>query len=91
MSNEYEHQLIDRLLKAFEYVSDYPDQSDLLQECALYLAKHPPTKREWQLLTDEEITDAANSAEFKTMVTADDYIFVIARAIEAKLKEKNNG
>jgi hypothetical protein len=49
---------------------------------------HPP-QREWQGLTDEEIIDTANNAPFDTMVSAEDYIYVIARAIEAKLKEKN--
>jgi hypothetical protein len=38
-------------------------------------------------LTGEEILDAANSADFKNMVTADDFIFVIARAIERKVWE----
>ena len=45
--------------------------------------------REWQGLTDEEIIDAANMAPFETMVSAEDYIYIIARAIEAKLREKN--
>jgi len=48
-------------------------------------------KREWQSLTDEEIIDAANMAPFETMVSAEDYIYIITRAIEAKLKEKNGG
>ncbi len=46
---------------------------------------------EWQGLTDEEVIDAANAAPFATMVTADDFIFVLGRAIEAKLREKNLG
>jgi hypothetical protein len=49
------------------------------------------TKKEWVGLTDDEIIDAANMAPFETMVSAEDYIYIIARAIEAKLKEKNNG
>jgi hypothetical protein len=48
-------------------------------------------KKEWQGLTDDEIIDAANMAPFETMVSAEDYIYIIARAIEAKLKEKNSG
>ena len=36
-------------------------------------------------LTDEEILDAANSADFKSMVTADDFVFVLARAIERRI------
>jgi hypothetical protein len=34
------------------------------------------------LLTDDEIKDACDAIDFGTMVTADDYIYVIARAIE---------
>jgi hypothetical protein len=52
----------------------------------LYLA---PLKKEWVGLTDDEIIDAANMAPFETMVSAEDYIYIIARAIETKLKEKN--
>jgi hypothetical protein len=48
-----------------------------------------PQRKEWQGLTDDEIIDTANNAPFDTMVSAEDYIYVIARAIEAKLKEKN--
>lgn len=48
-----------------------------------------PLKKEWVGLTDDEIIDAANMAPFETMVSAEDYIYIIARAIEAKLKEKN--
>lgn len=48
-----------------------------------------PPQREWQGLTDDEIIDAANMAPFETMVSAEDYIYIIARSIEAKLKEKN--
>jgi hypothetical protein len=47
------------------------------------------SQREWQGLTDDEIIDAANMAPFETMVSAEDYIYIIARAIEAKSKEKN--
>jgi hypothetical protein len=48
-------------------------------------------KKEWVGLTDDEIIDAANMAPFETMVSAEDYIYIIAHAIEAKLKEKNSG
>jgi hypothetical protein len=54
---------------------------------ALYCVKC--SEREWQGMTDDEIIDAANMAPFETMVSAEDYIYIIARAIEAKLKEKN--
>ncbi len=46
-------------------------------------------QREWVGLTDEEIIETCNGADFKSMVTADDYLFVIYHAFEAKLKEKN--
>ena len=46
-------------------------------------------QKKWAGLTDDEIIDAANMAPFETMVSAEDYIYIIARAIEAKLKEKN--
>jgi hypothetical protein len=49
----------------------------------------PQPNKEWVGLTDDEIIDAANMAPFETMVSAEDYIYIIARAIEAKLKEKN--
>lgn len=48
-------------------------------------------KREWKRLTDNEIINTADSAPFETMVKADDYIYIIARAIEKLLKEKNHG
>ncbi len=51
--------------------------------------KAAPPQREWQGLTDDEIIDTANNAPFETMVSAEDYIYVISRAIEVKLKEKN--
>jgi hypothetical protein len=53
------------------------------------LTVNAPPQREWQGLTDDEIIDTANNAPFETMVSAEDYIYVISRAIEAKLKEKN--
>lgn len=40
-------------------------------------------------LTDDEITEAVNSAPFKDMVTADDYVFLIARAVEKAILEKS--
>lgn len=40
-------------------------------------------------LTDDEITEAVNSAPFRDMVTADDYIFLIARAVEKAILEKS--
>ena len=51
---------------------------------------YAPPQREFIGLTDEEIIDAADMAPFDTMVSAEDYIYVISRAIEAKLREKNS-
>ena len=44
-------------------------------------------KREWVGLTDEEISDLWCKVSNTDFVTADTHVF--ARAIEAKLKEKN--
>lgn len=49
----------------------------------------PPQHREWHRLTDDEIADAVDAAPFHTMVTAGDYIYILARAIEQATKEKN--
>lgn len=51
-------------------------------ECPLPLYRRPQPKA---LLTDAQILDAANQADFKSMETVDDYIYVIARAIEDKI------
>jgi len=52
-----------------------------------YLSDHP--KREWVGLTDDEIIDLLNPLVMADMPDeATDY--EIAKAIEAKLKEKNN-
>ncbi len=50
-----------------------------------------PPKREWQGLTDEEICDVAQSLGVHVAGPASDAINALAAAIEAKLKEKNNG
>jgi hypothetical protein len=47
---------------------------------------HPPRKREWVGLTDEEI----NSVRYKRDWTAHWTDMTFARAIEAKLREKNH-
>ena len=47
------------------------------------------TLRKWVGLTDDEIIDAANMAPFETMVSAEDYIYIIARAIEEASRRKN--
>ena len=46
-----------------------------------------PSQREWQGLTDEEIMNLIHDVRWQNMVVTTDYL---ARAIEAKLKEKNN-
>lgn len=50
-----------------------------------------PPRREWVELTDSQVLEAANKSDFESMCTADDYIYVIARSIESKLKELNHG
>lgn len=37
------------------------------------------------ILSDLEIQEAVDAADFASMVTADDYIYVIARAVESAL------
>lgn len=50
-----------------------------------YITNEPEPQREWQSLTDEEITDALiNRPPSKRLSHLD-----AARAIEAKLREKN--
>ena len=53
-----------------------------MNNAKLYTA---PPQREWQWLTDEEITALKRNGE--RYISSQDF----ARAIEAKLKEKNNG
>lgn len=69
------------------------DAEEAAHEAAMRFSIVPlytaPPQRQWRGLTDEEVIDAANAAPFATMVTADDFIFVLGRAIEAKLREKN--
>ena len=47
-----------------------------------------PPQREWQVLTDEEIFEAENSVPDE-VISDRDWCVYFARAIEAKLKEKN--
>jgi hypothetical protein len=48
--------------------------------------KSNPPRREWQSLSEEEINELSH-----TMVKGHKSVNWLARAIEAKLKEKNNG
>jgi hypothetical protein len=50
-----------------------------------HLEHLPPAQREWIGLTDEEIWQTVNDCTFADDLHADKF----ARAIEAKLKEKN--
>jgi hypothetical protein len=60
-----------------------PDESEYVEWDALYAA---PPKREWVGLTDDDIHDLFMTNEY----IDDSVVFEpIARAIEAKLKEKN--
>ena len=61
-----------------EHFSLWPDEWHVVP---LYTA---PPQREWQSLTDEEITVAWNEAPRIQL-----WVNAFARAIEAKLKEKN--
>jgi hypothetical protein len=68
------------------------EYTDLIAHSLEVLRRHVPPARKSRpqpkaRLKDEQILDAANSADFKNMVTADDFIFVIARAIERKVWE----
>ena len=58
------------------------EEKDLMKE--VVLVTHKP-KREWIGLTDEEIQSIVNKVATGTYQTSDTF----ARAIEAKLKEKN--
>jgi hypothetical protein len=50
-----------------------------------------PSNKPWVSLTDIQIINTANEAPFDQMVKADDYIYIIARAIESASKELNHG
>ena len=54
--------------------------------------KEPYPQRTWQGLTDEEIITAYETSGHKQSIRPQDVFAVasLARAIEAKLKEKNN-
>ena len=67
-----------------------PEQEDLAQlEQAMIEAWKPIPQREWQGLTDEEIFAVENSVP-DAVITDRDWCVHFARAIEAKLKEKNS-
>lgn len=78
--------MVQVLIKRNDHFFSLDEGENFIKGEPLYTA---PPQREWQGLTDDEIIDTANNAPFETMVSAEDYIYVISRAIEAKLKEKN--
>jgi len=67
----------------YSHILVYPKDHYTKGGVDLYTA---PQKREWVGLTEEEITSAMMSVE----VLGEGYFIRLARAIEAKLKEKNN-
>jgi|DEB19_MinimDraft_2_1074335.scaffolds.fasta_scaffold288772_2 hypothetical protein len=60
-----------------------PGLEELLNSAGFY------RKREWVVLTDEEIDAAWRSVDYT--VDYEQFRIDVARAIEAKLKEKNHG
>ena len=68
----------------------YPDEAREmgLEEVALYT--HPP-RREWRSLTEEEKRKCAQAMDAEPLAEGWPELVKFARAIEAKLKEKNNG
>lgn len=65
-------------------------------EAADFYKKHSEYKLEAlyripkiKTLTDVEIRDTVNNADYTKMVTADDVFYIIARAVEKSLEEKN--
>lgn len=60
-----------------------PFQDIVCAECRLVIASGTEIKREWQGLTEDEITALKRNGE--RYISSQDF----ARAIEAKLKEKN--
>jgi len=60
--------------------------------CVIGYARRAPQPREWFGLTDEEVRDLWSwSASAEAERTANTQQHAFARAIEAKLKEKNHG
>jgi hypothetical protein len=70
------YDMIDRFLRNNLYDDDYKDYSDALDELCV-------PKRTWIGLTDAEI-DALD-------MSIDGTVYDFVRAVEAKLKEKQNG
>ena len=68
------------------FATSRPNDTDSIKWDALYTA---PPKREWAGLTDDEIEGI--TARVLTTLTQDVWPIALSRAIEAKLREKNNG
>jgi len=80
----------DWLPKAYGEVGDEPSFTKYNMEVAFAAGAEAEAKRMWVYLTDEEIIDVIHPLVMAEMPDeATDY--EIARAIEAKLKEKNSG
>ena len=78
----------DWLPKAYGEVGDEPSFTKYNMEVAFAAGAEAEAKRMWVYLTDEEIIDVIHPLVMAEMPDeATDY--EIARAIEAKLKEKN--
>jgi len=49
-----------------------------------------PISKQWVGLSDEDIEECLESSDYSRMVSVDDVFFIVARSIEAKLKELNH-
>jgi hypothetical protein len=47
-------------------------------------------QKKWQRLSDSKIKEVIDGADFSSMVTADDVFYLVAREVEAELKELNS-
>ena len=74
-----------KLLDTFDTFNDFTDVREPLR------AKLSEPQREWVVLTDEEIQKSyETSGHYQTLRPQDSFaVYALARAVEAKLKEKN--
>ena len=77
-----------QMLEIEEAQTHYPSQCLLKAITAIKESLAHPPQRTWQGLTDEEILDKCESVPDYDIGNRD--LIQFARAIEAKLKEKNN-
>jgi hypothetical protein len=87
-----DQELMQMALDALEEAADYigcPDDDDAIGVTRKALrARLAQPEREWQGLTDEEIESTWQRNLFETYIRKGD-VQTLGRAIEAKLKEKN--